>query len=324
MKFVRSATLCRRSWLYVLVWLSLSVGSQGVVLAKEPKPRVALPWLRIGGQADSCVPEHDLVREVERILAEKPRDGVRVEASARGRGWVVEMWHAAGQYAVREFPVLPEECELRLSALALSIALAVEHAVASTRSPDFASDELALSAPSVPAPAWALALHAGASIGELPNVAALLGVDGRIERGPWVPLELRAFADVWTPEVSFAGARLATRQLTGALSSCLGPGKTGAWRFDVCLGIELGATLGRVQGVPQPERAVAGSGALSLGLTTRWSPRRHLAFTARFEGFGRFWTPNFVLLEADGTLFEEYRLPPAGGRLWFGVAWLSK
>jgi hypothetical protein len=314
MKLARRATHCRTRWLHVLVWFSMFVAAQP--LGATQVQGSSTPWLQTDARADSCVDGPALVQEVERILDRKPTEGMRVKARARGRGWRVEMWHAAGQYAVREFPVLPDACDVRLRALALSIALAVEHGAASTLPHVVEHDEAA--------PGWATGLHAGLSVGELPNPAAALGLDVRIERGKWVPLEMRVLADVWTSEPSFAGARLATRQLMGALASCLTPSAKQAWRFDFCLGFELGAALGRADGIALPETAAAGSGALNFGLVSRWAPRRRFALTARLEGFARFWTPRFRVLEADGALFAEQRLPPAGGRLWFGVAWLSK
>ena len=272
--------------------------------------------MQIDARADSCVNGPALLREVEAILDRKPHERVRVEARAVGRGWLVEMWHAAGHYARREFAVLPDDCEVRSRALALSIALAVEHGGVSARAE--------VVAPGQRGRAWAIGLHAGGTLGELPRAAANVGLETRIERGRWVPLELRAVANVWTSEPAFAGARLSTRQLLGALGSCMGPGGKGAWRFDVCLGVELGAVVGRARGVAQPETSAAGSGALNLGVVSRWSPWRRAALTARLEGFARFWTPSFRVLEADGAPFAERRLPPAGGRLWFGLAWLSE
>lgn len=316
MKLARSATLCGTVWLYVVVGLLLFVGSPLRGAAQERSPGSSLSWLQIDARADRCVDGSALVREVERILDRKPQDRVRVEARARGRGWVVEMWHTAGQYALREFAVLPEECDVRLRALALSIALAVEHG-GSSPGPEVV-------APGHPGRAWAIGLHAGGTLGELPRAAAIVELAARIERGRWVPLELRALADVLTSEPRFAGARLSTRQLLGALGSCVGPGGKGVWRFDVCLGVELGAVVGRARGVAQPETSAAGSGALNLGLASRWSPWRRFALTARLEGFARFWRPSFRVLDADGALFAERQLPPAGGRLWFGLAWLSK
>src|SRR5690606_34996940 len=116
---------------------------------------------------------------------------------------------------------------------------------------------------------------------------------------------------------------LQARQITGALGTCAGRKRGGALRVDGCLGIEVGAVLGVGTGVPGAQRDTAGSGALNLGLAARWSPRPRLAVTLRVEGFARFWVPRFQVLGPTGAPLAARELPPAGGRLWFGLGWRS-
>ena len=277
------------------------------------------PWLHIDAAGDRCLASDDLRTEIERLLDGRRPARVTARARASGGGWTLELRHATGQLALREFPVLPADCTERLRALALVTVLAVEHAI-DARS--VADNE----APERPRPLlrWSLGLATGVSLGELPGAAPVLGMNARIERGMWVPLELLAFADVRaSSQAVLAGAELVTRQVTAGLASCLG-GMPAAWRIDGCLGVELGAVFGDAASLPQSARDTAGSGALTLAVAARWAPRPHLGVTARVEGFVRFWVPAFQVLDAEGDLFAEQRLPPAGGRLWLGLSWLSR
>jgi hypothetical protein len=278
----------------------------------------ALPWLRIEAAGDHCVDSEALMGQIQHLLDDRPPAHVAARARSSGQGWIIELRHATGQVAQREFPVLPNDCAERMRALALVTALAIEHAVEAPRTLE---DE---APPARSALTWSLGLHAGGSLGELPGPAGLLGLDARIERGLWVPLELRAFADVVpSSQARLAGATLVTRQLTLGLGSCLG-GRKAAWRIDGCVGAELGTVLGDAARAPQARRDLAGSSALTAALAARWSPRPHLAVTARLEAFVRVWVPSFQLLDAKGEVFAEERLPVAGGRLWLGVSWLSR
>jgi len=278
----------------------------------------AAPWLGIETHGDTCIAASTLRQEIERLLEGRRPARVTVRARASGEGWIIELWHANGQRAVRVLPVLPDSCEERLRVLSLTTVLALEHAV--DEAPAVVRDE-------PPRPArqtrWSLGVHAGASVGELPTLAPLLGVEARIERGAWVPVELLALVDLRPAQSSLAGAQLETRQVTGALGTCLG-GRRTSWRLDACLGVELGAVLGYAARLPRATRDTAGSGAANLGVVARWSPRPHFAVTIRLEGFSRFWVPRFEVLDAAGGPYAEERLPLVGGRVRFGLSWLSE
>lgn len=292
--------------------------SAGLCGAQTEVTRASEPWLRIDARGDACLAVLDVRREIERLLEGRRPTRIAVRARAQGRGWSIELWHADGQYALRELPVLPDDCQQRLRALALATVLAVEHAI---EAPQAAEEEPP--ARRARTTDWSLGLHAGASVGELPTPAPVLGAEARIERGLWVPVELLALFDVRPSSTSLAGARLDTRQMTGALGSCLG-GSPRTWRIDACLGVELGAVFGYAASLPRATRDTAGSGAVNLAVAARWSPRPHLALTARVEGLIRFWVPRFQVLDAQGDLFAEQRLPVAGGRMRFGLSWLSR
>jgi hypothetical protein len=315
-----SATRCVMSWVGTFAALSVAlfVGSPRACVA-QAETHASEPWLRIEAAGDPCVDADDLRREIEQLLDAKRPSRVVARAWASGVGWNIELRHATGQTALRAFPVLPDACAERVRALALVTALAIEHAV---DVPPVAADEAPPREES--ALTWSLGLHAGASLGELPGPAPVLGAYARIERGMWVPVELLASADVRpSSRASLAGVPLVTRQLTLGLGSCVG-GTPSAWRIDGCVGVELGAVLGSAASLPRATRATAGSGALTLALATRWSPRTHLGVTARLEGFVRVWVPAFRVLDAEGEPFAERRLPLVGGRLFLGLSWLSR
>ncbi|MET0283810.1 MAG: hypothetical protein ABW352_05050 [Polyangiales bacterium] len=269
------------------------------------------PWLTVDARADACIAADELEREVGKLLAGERPAGVSVVAAADAAGWTLELRHADGQRALRVLKELPAACDARRRTLALTIALALEHALAATIQP----------APRMLA--WALGVSVGGSVGELRSPVPLAGVEARLERGVWVPLELLASIDLAAARDDFAGATLITRQLTTTLGTCVGGART-SWRLDGCLGLELGATFGQAKRVPGGSRELAGSGACSVGVAGRWAPRSRLALTARVDGFVRFWVPTFRVLDAEGGVFAEQSLPAAGVRLRLGIAWLSR
>src|SRR5690606_13325177 len=85
------------------------VGSAGPCAARA-EPPTAEPWFSVEAHEDPCVALEALRQEVDALLVGTPPQHVRVRARAQNRGWILELWHATGQYALREFPVLPKNC----------------------------------------------------------------------------------------------------------------------------------------------------------------------------------------------------------------------
>ena len=173
---------------------------------QPPVPAPATPQVPLGTRVEvlpgaSCLERERLLRRVARWLERDTVDDdirVRVQGDARDEYEVVfTVQKGANQPSERRIADAPEECGQLHAAVALSIALAIDAAIADAKAPtvELPDDDTLVEVPEPEEPAYlrvAGALTGQASSGVLPGVA--LGAGGRVELGflPW--LDLRAGA----------------------------------------------------------------------------------------------------------------------------------
>lgn len=117
-------------WTGILVALG-ALGHAGIVCAQAGGPRSGTldETLRVEPSADGCVTKAKLQTRVQRWLgATAIRSGLRVTVHGAAEPMAFSVQHDAAGVAERSFDVLPQNCPDRIDAVALTVALAIQHA----------------------------------------------------------------------------------------------------------------------------------------------------------------------------------------------------
>lgn len=276
---------CRTRRIRFLARLALGLGVLCAVLAQRQFALAqATGWLRVVG-SDACLSDARLLAHTVRYLeGAAPIGEVQIEVRVAGEGasFIVE---GEGQSVSRRaFDRLPEGCELRLSALGLAIALAVESVgagrviepadtqpasqPAGQAEPTEGTSDAPLDPPSAGTGAgtgmgteaeadsersagaalvWGVALGGGLVLGGQPAPAPTLSAGVDVAFGPW----LMSLSGLWAPAREleldeFPTHRTRTELYGARLAACVSDG-FGVVRAAVCLGV-LGGAL-RARGV---------------------------------------------------------------------------
>jgi len=117
-------------WTGILVALG-ALGQAGIVCAQAGGPRSGTldETLRVEPSADGCVTKATLQPRVQRWLgATAIRSGLRVIVRGAAQPMAFSVQRDAVDFAERSFDVLPQKCTDRVDAVALTVALAIQHA----------------------------------------------------------------------------------------------------------------------------------------------------------------------------------------------------
>ncbi len=312
----------------------MAAGRSGFA-ASSTESRPVIDALSVEEDLQGCITTAALA---DRVAAWMERDhldaGFKIELKTTEGVLAFRLTRPDQSTAERRFGVLPTECDNRLRAVSLAIALAIDHTVLDrvaaetepTLVPADAPDVAAVAEQAPPPPATlsppttedklrgrrGLAITAGgaAVFGVLPSLrpAALLGIEAALPRAAALRIQVMGTTE---DEASLGRGLTELRLLAARLQGCWLP-TVGPARVGGCAGTSLGLVLARGAGFAQNLSGVPPWWAMMAGVGVQYPAQGPIYGHLHVEGVWVLHRPGFEVTASDGEVLDRRTLSRLG------------